>query len=216
MSIKPVDALDNLDGPHTLSELAEHVALRTYRYWLKTAELLAPSLFENPSNLDSGFEWTADGGLSIHGPRWRRRREINGRRERLFERISDRIRDALASPRYTVTGIGPAGTSLDVPRDRAKQIAVDLDGNTLSTQDGGFVWRAITIRTTTPAAVVAPKRRAGAKSSKREAVKGYVLQNFPGGVVPHDVKNEAIAAANRCHEKTVRRALIEMGQDPDR
>jgi hypothetical protein len=211
MSIKPVDVLGNLDGPHTLAELAEHVAPRAYRYWLKTAGLLAPSPFEralgNPSNL--GIEWTADGGLSIHGPRWRRRREIEWRRERLFERISDRIRDALASPRYTVTGIGPAGNPLDVPRDRAKQIAIDFDRNTLSTQDGGFIWRDILVRTATPAPM--PKRRAGAKPSKRDAVKAHVLKTFPGGI-PATVKNDAIATAVGVDEATVRRALIEMAE----
>jgi hypothetical protein len=56
----------------------------------------------------------------------------------------------------------------------------------------------------------APKRRAGAKPSKREAVKAYVLETFPDGILPATVKNEAIASAVGVNEATVRRALKEM------
>ena len=60
------------------------------------------------------------------------------------------------------------------------------------------------------------KRTAGAKLSKREAVKNYVWETWPDGRVPHNVKNESLAAAVGVHEKTVRRALLEMGQNTDR
>jgi hypothetical protein len=62
----------------------------------------------------------------------------------------------------------------------------------------------------------AAKRDVGPKSSKREAVKAYIRNTYPGGRVPHDVKNESIAAAVGVHEKTVRRAMIEIGRNTDK
>ena len=41
-------------------------------------------------------------------------------------------------------------------------------------------------------------------------------ETWPDGRVPHNVKNESLAAAVGVHEKTVRRALLEMGQNTDR
>jgi hypothetical protein len=60
------------------------------------------------------------------------------------------------------------------------------------------------------------RRAAGAKPTKRETVKDYLQKTYPGGVPPAWVKNESIASLHGVHEKTVRRALKEMGQNTDR
>ena len=201
MPYKNVDDL-NLDGPHTLAELLQRIAPLTYRCWARIKSP-APWPINGRVNINSVLDWTPR--MSV----------VARRRVALLERLSDYVRDALASRRYKLAGTGPDGNRLDIDRDLANQLVIDLDGNTLRIRDGGFVWRAISVRMTTPPEAGAPKRRAGAKPSKSEAVKGYVRKHYPDGV-PHDVKNESIAAANRCHEKTVRRALMEMGQNTDR
>jgi hypothetical protein len=65
-----------------------------------------------------------------------------------------------------------------------------------------------------------PKRTAGAKQSKRDATKAYLQGAYPNGIPPA-VKNDALvgelAAANiHVSEKTLRRALIDIGQNPDK
>jgi hypothetical protein len=59
------------------------------------------------------------------------------------------------------------------------------------------------------------RRTAGAKPTKRETVKDYLQKTYPDGV-PAGVKNESIASLHGVHERTVRRALREMGQNTDR
>lgn len=156
MPYKDIDDSE-LNGPHTLAKFAERVAPRTYHHWLKTTELLGPTPLQramgvSDASLDSTLEWTADGGISFYGPRWKRRRQIKERREMLFERLSDYLRDAIASTRFATAAIGPAGTMIEVSWELANQAVIDIERNTLSTPDGGIVWRAVTVRTVPAAA----------------------------------------------------------------
>jgi hypothetical protein len=170
---KNVDDLE-LNGPHTLAELITYIAPLTFRRWQKNPEPLAhPRTTRNSGQvlIDSLINWTPDSPIRLKAPReaiYRRQLDLDGRRHLLFERLSDYVRDALASPRYTMAGIGPAGTMIEVPRDLADQVVIDFARNTLSTPDGGAVWRAIVVRTTSAASSleIAAPRTAVAKPRK--------------------------------------------------
>jgi hypothetical protein len=65
----------------------------------------------------------------------------------------------------------------------------------------------------------ATKRRAGAKPSKRETLKLWILGRFPGGRIPPSIKNATVLddfhkdTGGSANEKTLRRAMIEIEQE---
>jgi hypothetical protein len=145
MPYKNVDDFE-LYGPHTLAELVKHIAPLTYRCWARSKPPAPRPVISDQVNVDSLLDWTPGSPIRLKGT------ARCGRREAIFGRLSGYVRDVLASPRYTVTGIGPAGTPLDVPCDLANQLVTDLEHNILSTMDGGAVWRGVTVRTAPAAA----------------------------------------------------------------
>jgi hypothetical protein len=239
MSSRNADDFSLEDRAHTLSELADIVAPRTYDYWLLAADLLAELpppraavVTSDQVDLASVLDWTPGSPIRLKAGVVRnsqdassvRRGEIEGRRETLFKRIAARIRDAIASPRCFTAGIGPAGTLIEIPRELANQVVINLEHNTLSTMDGGMVWRGVVVRTpiaANAADAIAPRRTAGAKRSKREAVKTFLRETYPDGI-PSAVKNETLvgdiagALDLRVNEITVRRALRELRQNTDK
>jgi hypothetical protein len=68
----------------------------------------------------------------------------------------------------------------------------------------------------------ASRRDAGAKPTKREVAKDWIRKTFPGGIIPPTVKNETLVAdlfgatGVRMTEKTLRRAVQDIRQDPDK
>jgi hypothetical protein len=63
----------------------------------------------------------------------------------LVERLHTAVYGVIASPSARTQGIRPDGTLGDVPRAIARQLKIDFENNTLSTPDGGVVWRAIVV-----------------------------------------------------------------------
>ncbi len=123
------EALPELLGEHahTLDELARRLTWRTYRLWFRARRAL----------LDVPYVAT-------------RAREIEGRRLLLHGRISQWICAAVASPVCRTMGSTPAGERVEIARELAGQLIVDLTNNTLTSRDGGLVWRAVTVSCVAP------------------------------------------------------------------
>jgi hypothetical protein len=189
MPYKNVDDFE-LDGPHALAELVTYIAPLTFRRWQKMPEPLA----HDQVNLDTLLDWVPGSPIRLKAASASYRRQL-GRRQLVFERLSDYVRDALASPRYTMAGIGPAGTMIEVPRELANQVTIDIERNTLSTPDGGMVWRAVVVRSAMLGAIspepATPRVSRGRKGWQRTKVRDYIDAHYPGGV-PDSLKNAAL------------------------
>src|SRR5262249_38438518 len=64
----------------------------------------------------------------------------------LLSRLLDAVRNVIASPSALTQGVRPDGTLVEVPRAIAQQLKIDLENNTVSTSDGGVIWRAVFVR----------------------------------------------------------------------
>jgi hypothetical protein len=138
--------LDLDDKPYTLEELAQRFEPQIYEDWKK--ELQARRL----DALDSGFtSWgRRDAAAYLADVRQGTEFSKGARDERRFNdlrrRLHAAVRDVIALPLYKTTGIGPMGNVIEIPRERANQLLIDIENNTLSTPDGGMIWRAIVVR----------------------------------------------------------------------
>lgn len=126
------EALPKLLGEHahTLDELARRLTWRTYRLWFRARRAL--------SDVPRGAT---------------RAREVEGRRLLLHGRISQWICAAIASPVCRTMGSTPAGERVEIARELAGQLSIDLTNNTLTSRDGGLVWRAVTVSCVVPVTV---------------------------------------------------------------
>jgi hypothetical protein len=166
---KSVDDFELDSESYTLEELAWGIARRTYDFWetasVKLADLEEPSTIDDiigrvlRERTETIQRFDYNGLRRIEGEsdlRYRRRLQLQRWKEALFERISDRIRSVIGSPDVVTRGIGPTGAPLEIPREIASQIVIDLKTNTLSTPDGVVVWRAVFVCRTAKALPAPP------------------------------------------------------------
>jgi hypothetical protein len=97
----------------------------------------------------------------------------------------------------------------EVPRTIAQQLKIDFDNNTLSTPDGGVVWRAVIIR---DAVDIAPAARSESRGEALyQRIREWHLSAFPNGT-PRTWDEQATECAKALglrslHQRTLRRAL---------
>ncbi len=135
------------------------------------------------------------------------------REEKRFNNLTDRIyravRNVIASSHARTEGVRPDGTLGEVPRTIAQQLKIDFDKNTLSTPDGGVVWRAVIVRDVVDIAPAARSESRGEALYQR--IREWHLTAFPNGT-PRTWDEQATECAKALglrslHQRTLRRAL---------
>jgi hypothetical protein len=135
------------------------------------------------------------------------------REERRFNDLTDRIRravrDVIASTDACTEGVRPDGSLGEVPRTIAQQLKIDFDNNTLSTPDGGVVWRAVIVREVVDIAPAAKSESRGEALHQR--IRKWHRSAFPNGTArTWDEQATECAKAlglRSLHQRTLRRAL---------
>ncbi len=154
------EALPELLGEHahTLDELARRLTWRTYRLWFRARRALLDAPDSALREETSRVAFLEPAEIVRRGAT--RAREVEGRRLLLHGRISQWICAAIASPVCRTMGSTAAGERVEIARELAGQLSVDLSNNTLTSRDGGLVWRAVTVAcvapVTVPASAVVP------------------------------------------------------------
>jgi hypothetical protein len=111
------------------------------------------------------------------------------------------------------------GFVAEIPRDLGNPDARWWTRLRLRSADVQRIWPPIEA---TLAAQPSTKRTAGAKATKREVAIAWARKAFPNGIIPPTMKNETLVADLRTatgigmSEKTLRRALLAMGQNSDK
>lgn len=167
------EALPKLFGqhPHTLQDVARRLTHRTYALWYKSqfqshflamARLAVEREWSDAERTDPAKVLFAGNNREIidehvESHLYRRTRAVEGRRALLFGRISMWIRAAIRSQKCITRGMGPTGLRVDIPRDLAPQLVVDLEGNTLRSPDGSLIWRLVTVEVAAAATGSTPR-----------------------------------------------------------
>jgi hypothetical protein len=226
---KNVDDFELDSEPYTLEELAWGIARRTYHFWEtasdKLADLEKPSAVAYIIRSIHGERINTIDRFEYHGIlrrlegesdlRYRRRLQLQRWKDALFERMSNRIRAVIGSARFGTWGIGPTGEQHEIARELASQIAIDLKANTLSTPDGGVVWRAVFVRQTAkalPAAASEQQRVGRPRKWDWERAMAYLVAraNKPDGLpsVQADVEKMMAVYFERKHGASPAESLI--------
>lgn len=159
------DALPELLGEHahTLDELARRLTWRTYRLWFRARRALLDAPDSALREETSRVAFLEPAEIVRRGAT--RAREVEGRRLLLHGRISQWICAAIASPVCRTMGSTPAGERVEIAREIAGQLVVDLTNNTLASRDGGLVWRAVTVSCVAPVSAAVPAKASPAPAT---------------------------------------------------
>jgi hypothetical protein len=162
----PASAALLLVGEYTLDKLAERLEPLAHK------ELEAE---QNRRAQDFGSSFPSwersDYALYLsdmkHGTEFSEMAREKKRYEALVDKVYGAVRGAISSPSILTQGISPEGKLVAVPRVVAPQLKIDLSKNTLSTPDGGVVWRAVLVRAATDdVGQPGPDRKAGGRPRK--------------------------------------------------
>jgi hypothetical protein len=191
---KPITDL-SADKAYTMLELVEHLRPLTLYHWRKATEWLS-------EEADREYGW---GGwkrrpleltelLALsRSVRLPRHEQLRRRCALLFAGLRRAIQDAIASPHCAVKGIGPDSNPVEIPRELGPQLKINLEKNTLTTLDGGIVWRGIMVRRIPSAGDVGiPQPPFDGKDWQMRQVRALLLTKFKGKKIERDGKTVLI------------------------
>jgi hypothetical protein len=152
-------SLDLGNEQYTLGQLAFRLEPEIYRDWKATVEARRKEAVFGSSfpswERSQAAAYLADlQHGTCHSQFTKDERQFN----ELLTRLHSAVRQVIASTDYCTQGIGPAGTMIDVPHGMAHQLKIDLEANTVSTQDGGMIWRGVMVRAATDQAPALERR----------------------------------------------------------
>ena len=141
------------DKPYSLDALGAQLDPKTYQEWKEALNARAEAFLKGESGMGSTFRRNATRTITDLLNRVEPNEEQKQQRriDTALGKLKSQLGDIIASDDYCTRGIGSAGNMVDVPRGIAHQLKIDMQDNTLSTPDGGVIWRAVTVRPSAPA-----------------------------------------------------------------
>ena len=140
MRSMPAEAISHTqEQDYTLETLAQRLEPQIFDEWKRE---LDSRRRENFGRMEAAAYLTD----LQYGTRVSEFAKSDARLTNLHNHLHFAVRNVITSPAAMTQGIRPDGSLAEVPRSIAKQLKIDLERNTLSTADGGVVWRAVVVR----------------------------------------------------------------------
>lgn len=142
----------------TLDALARRLEPQIYQEWKSELERRRLAALNSDLGMFGRMEAAAHLTDLLHGTQLSETAKQDRHFADLQSRLHIAVREIIASPNVTTRGIRPDGALVEVPRNIATQLKLDLENNILSTADGGVVWRAVVVRIPAPSLEVASEQ----------------------------------------------------------
>jgi len=127
----------------TLDALARRLEPQIYQEWKSELERRRLAALNSDLGMFGRMEAAAHLTDLLHGTQLSETAKQDRHFADLQSRLHIAVREIIASPNVTTRGIRPDGALVEVPRNIATQLKLDLAKHILSTADGGVVWRAV-------------------------------------------------------------------------